>query len=788
MKKAIKKLELNLILQSVAEYASSFVAKNSIIGIQPNNNIDDVRQLLEKTAQANICISKLLIHPNFTFDCINGALEKARVFSTLLPADLLRIMRLLSVSRLVKSQLSQPVEENISLLSGIASTIFIDKNLEDEIDKCVENETMLSDKASSKLYSIRSAIRKANDDVKTKLQSFIKSAEYKQFLQDSFITVREGRYVIPVKNEYRANISGLIHDVSGSKSTVFIEPMPIVELNNKIKMLTIDETQEIERILIEFTKKIAGIAIELEINENAVTDLDIIFAKALYSIANKAEKPKVNAKGYVRLKKARHPLLNKTSVVPVSIEFGNKNNLLVITGPNTGGKTVSLKTVGLFTLMAWCGLFLPCEEGEISVYDGIFCDIGDEQSIEQNLSTFSGHITNIASILNEAGKNSLVLFDELGAGTEPNEGAALALSITEFLLNKKIKGVITTHYSELKEFALVNDGIENASMEFDLKTLMPTYKLIVGVPGSSNAIEIARRLGLPSEITSNAKLKLSDDKIEFENILKGAEQLRQKYENTGEEIETLKRDLEAQKSIALKQNELLSMERDDLLKNSKTAAKRIITDAELEASELIKELKGLIDRYNLSETELFEARSKLKKLKNKKFFVDEETEIEELRPVDIKTLKVSDEVYVKALNSKGIVISQINSKGEVEILVGKIKLFAAENDLAQSNIPIKKINKNTDTIKLNLSENTKQFFPELMLLGKTREEALNELEVFIDRAVVSGVGEVRIVHGMGTGTLKKAVHDFLRNSITVDEFRLGGQGEGGSGVTIAKFK
>ena len=676
MKKVYQKLQLDNILQQVAKHAISDVAKNKILTALPSNEIDVVRHLLSETAEACRNISVYNINPEFSFDSVKDIAYKAKILSTLSMSELLKVMRILRISRLVASALTSVNDEKITILPNMASGIFCDKKLEDDIDFAILNEDMMNDRASSHLYSLRQSIKKANEDVKTKLQNYIKSAQYQKYLQDTIITVRDDRYVIPVKQEYRGNINGLIHDVSSSGATVFIEPIEIVNLNNQIKILLKEEAIEIDRILREFTARVSEIYNQLIQNENIVSNLDVIYARAHYANEIKGTLPKVNTNGYINIKKGRHPLLDKNKVVPVSITLGKDFDVLVVTGPNTGGKTVSLKTVGLFVLMAGCGLFLPCEdESDISLFDEIFCDIGDEQSIEQSLSTFSGHMTNIADILTKITSKSLILFDELGAGTEPNEGAALALAITEYILTIKSKAIITTHYTQLKEFSLVTDRIENASMEFDLTTFAPTYKLVVGVPGSSNALQIAARLGLDKNIIENAKSKLSQEKVSFENVLQSAERLRQKYENTNEEIASIKQQLSKELDAVKNQNKILANEREQLLKNSKTEvtnasiasscdAKRIIQETTEESKQLLNELKSLINKYNADESILFELRSKIKTFNNKKYDTDDNKIVDFSKPLQFNAVNVGDSVFVKKLNAVGKVSAKNMQKKE----------------------------------------------------------------------------------------------------------------------------
>ena len=787
MKKVYKKLELDAILTSVAAHAVSDVAKRQIINTEPSNDIAAVRRLLEETSEACRNISVYNIIPEFSFDSVAVIADKAKILSTLSMAELLCVMRLLRVSRLVMSALTSVDDESITILPCMARGIFCDRKLEDDIDFAILSEDMMNDRASSHLYSIRQSIKRANEEVKNKLQQYIKSAQYQKYLQDAIITVREDRYVIPVKQEYRGYIKGLVHDVSGSGATLFVEPVEIVNLNNQIKILLKEEAAEIDRILREFTARVGEISGALVENEKIVASLDAIYARAHYADEIRGTVPKINARGYINIKKGRHPLIDKNKVVPVSISLGKTFDILVVTGPNTGGKTVSLKSVGLFVLMAGCGLFLPCEEeSDISLFDEIYCDIGDEQSIEQSLSTFSGHMTNIADILKNITPNSLILFDELGAGTEPNEGAALALAITEYILSVKAKAIITTHYTQLKEFSLVTDRVENASMEFDLTTFAPTYKLVVGVPGSSNAIQIAKRLGIGDDIIENAKSKLSAEKVSFENVLQRAEKLRQQYENTNEEIAEMKRSLTKELETAKNQNKILASEREQLLKNSKAEAKRIVQETTEESKRLLDELKKIIRRYNADESILFELRSKIKKFGDKKYENDENIP-NFSRPIEFDSIKVGDYVFVKKLNATGKVLSKNESKKKLEVAVGAMKISASANDLAEALKTAEDVGQ-TKTVSVKTNIAAKTLTNEINLIGQTVDEALVNLDAFIDSCLVASINEIRIIHGRGTGALMKGVQDHLKKHAHVAEFRLGAYGEGDRGVTIAKLK
>ena len=788
MKKAIKKLELETILNQAAFYAVSNVAKEEISLTNPSRNADEVKFLLSQTEEALRFLNVYNINPEFSFDSVKDIAAKAKILSTLSMAELLKVMRILKISRNVMSALTSVSDEKLSIIPQMATGIFTDRKLEDDIDFCILNEDMMNDRASQHLNTLRKSIKRANEEIKNKLQNYIKSAQYQKFLQDSIITVRDDRYVIPVKQEYRSNINGLIHDISSSGATVFIEPIEVVNLNNQIKLLLKEEAAEIDRILREFTARVGQISENIVENEKIVSAIDAIYAKAHYANANKATLPKINSHGYINIKKGRHPLIDKNKVVPVTISLGKDFDILVITGPNTGGKTVSLKTVGLFVLMAGCGLFLPCEEGsEVSVFDEIFCDIGDEQSIEQSLSTFSGHMTNISEILKEITPKSLILFDELGAGTEPNEGAALALAITEYILSIGSKCVMTTHYTQLKEFSLITPKIENASMEFDLATFAPTYKLVVGVPGSSNALLIAKRLGLDENIIKNAQSKLSDEKISFENVLQSAEKLRQKYESGNEELEKTQSQLSEELFKVQNQNKILADEREQLLKNSKNEAKRIIQEATDESKQLLDQLKKLIKQHNLDESILFEMRSKIKKLNDKKYFSDENSFVFD-KPIDFDSVKEGDKVFVKKLNSPGVVTAKTVLKKKIDVSVGNFKVSVSADELSQYYERQGDTPKPKKTVSIKTQLATRPLSNEINVIGQTVDEAVPNIDSFIDACLLASINEISIIHGRGTGALRKGIHDHLKKHKSVAEFRLGAYGEGDRGVTIVKLK
>jgi DNA mismatch repair protein MutS2 len=579
-------------------------------------------------------------------------------------------------------------------------------------------------------------------------------------------------------------VKGFVHDQSSSGSTVFIEPEQVIEYNNDLKTALIDEQNEIYRILQELTMQVASISSALRYNNEILVDIDTVYAKATYAFYTKSTYPKVNTSGIIDIKKGRHPLINPDFVIPVSVRLGKDYNFLLVTGPNTGGKTVTLKLTGLFTVMAMSGLYIPCEdESEVSIFSEIFCDIGDEQSIEQSLSTFSSHMVNIIDFCNNLQFKPLVLLDELGAGTDPEEGSALALAVIEELLSKGAFGIITTHYSKLKEFALSDNRIENASMDFDTKTLRPVYKLNIGIPGSSNAIEISKRLGLSDKIANRAIELLSDNKVSFEKILKKAEETRQEAEKLAEELSLIKAERLKELEEIKKERESVKTEKEKITLHAKQEVKRIVSERLVEAEAIIENLQNIYNVLELENGELIKARTLKNKLADSKY-LQEELPLTpyELKTVDINKLSIGDTVYVKSLNGEAV-INEINkNKNKVEVLFGSIKVFVKFDDIFNA----KKVKKEKPTVKRNVVRSMPKL--EINILGKTVLEGVDEVEKFIDQAVVNNIPEIRIIHGMGTGKLKKGIWDYLKTNKNVLEFRLGRYGEGESGVTIVTLK
>ena len=778
--RTLKALEFNKILDSVATYASSEPAREAVREIRPMRELSYVNELLQEVYEADKIAFEYATNLSFAFDNIDFVLEKASVMSVLTMGELLRVARMLRVARSVKSIIAKVPDDDLKLIKGIANSIYTDKSLEEDIDNAIISDTEMHDRASDELRSIRMRIKKTGEQIKSKLYSYLTSPTYSKYLQDNIVTVRGDRYVIPVRAECKSAIPGLIHDQSASGQTLYVEPMAVVELNNVLKTHILEEQAEIERILRRFTVRVSTSVDQIKESFDKIVRLDVIFAKAYYANATRSVRPTINEKGIVRIERGRHPLIDKDKVVPTDIRVGDDFDLLFITGPNTGGKTVSLKLTGLLSIMGASGLYVPARVADIALFDDIFCDIGDEQSIEQNLSTFSSHIANIVNIIDNLSENSLVLLDELGAGTDPTEGASLAMSIATYIKESKAKAVITTHYNELKEYAVVTERCENASMDFNPVTYSPTYKLIVGTPGASNALLIARKLGLKESIIERAQAGIQDGKLEFENVLQALEIARRNaLENEEKTAIALKEAQETQKSVERERDRLYA-QRERLNENVRKETKRLVEDAMEEANEIIKTLRDILDEP--TEQNLFKARKLRKSLE--KYIVLEDNEFEGFGEEDDSEIKIGDTVLVKSLKVEGEVVEI--TKNNVVVRLGKMnsnfKLDALQKLKSRKKETKKDIVPTTHTLR------NEAFSPELMLLGMRSDEALHALEAYIDKALLAGVNEVRIVHGYGTGKLREVVRNCLKKHSSIKEYRDGIYGEGERGVTIVKLK
>ncbi len=783
--KTLKEIEYDKIMCEVSRYAVLDFTKRALISCEPISDIKVAQNLLDKTTEAYKYLYTYSTGGIYYFSDVSEELRRADMGGTLFNIELLRIAANLKSARLIKTAVESVNDQELFLIKQITDRLFINPDFEKEISDKIISEDKISDNASPKLYSIRKSISNINAKIRNQLNSYIRGGLNK-YLQDNVVTIRQDRYVIPVKSEFRSMVKGFIHDQSSSGATVFIEPEQVMELNNDLKRAMFDEAEEIKRILAELSSKVTFMSDAIRYNAENLYDLDSYFARAEYSFKNKCSRPKLNDYGYVNVLRGRHPLIDKEKVVPVSLKLGKEYNFLLITGPNTGGKTVTLKLTGLLSAMAMSGLYVPCDdETELSVFDNIFCDIGDEQSIEQSLSTFSSHIKNIINIISGANGKSLVLLDEIGAGTDPDEGSALALAIIKELLSKNCFGIITTHYSRLKEFAFSNDKIENASMEFDVKTLKPVYKLNIGIPGSSNAIDIAKTLGLGENVVANATSYLSEDKISFENVLKKAEESRREANLLALELDQIKAQRENELNEITKEKEKIVKEREKIYLNAKQETKRIVADKLAEAEEIIAELKDILKRANLESNEVFRASELKNRLKNSRYLAADDTLMpyELIKPTKDQ-IKVGNKVYVKSLGAYAKIVGVKNGKNEAEVLLGGIKVVVKQDDLFNSEKEVQEIKK-INLSKGGYSSNVKA---EINVIGKTSLEAVEEVRNFLDQAVVNNLSEIKIIHGVGEGILLKEIRSFLKTERSVAEFRRGKYGEGENGVTIVTLK
>lgn len=673
--KSLNTLEYPKILDKLASFAQSQGGKDKARLLVPFEKIADANNALDETAEADRVLFEYSLSPNFAVDDISEILVKAKKGATLAIPDIMKVGRSLRVSRRLKYSIDKV--KDCPILADMAMGLFENETLEKKIFDAFLSETEVADNASNELRAIRIRIRKLNDNVRSKLQLFITSPQYSKYLQDNIITVRGDRYVIPVKSDCKGTIPGLVHDQSASGSTLFVEPMQIVELNNELKVELVNEQLEIERILRNFSNQIESCADGITYSYNTIVDMDMVFAKAQLAREYKAVKPELNETGIIDVHAGRHPLIDGKKVVPVSLALQKDEKMLLITGPNTGGKTVTLKLVGLFTIMAMSGLFIPAKSANLSVFDGVYSDIGDEQSIEQSLSTFSSHIKNTIGILDVITSKSLVLFDELGAGTDPGEGAALAVSIAEYLLKVGAKAFITSHFNDLKEFSLVTKGVVAASMEFDSNTFCPTFKLVMGAIGSSNALAIAKKLGLSNEIIESAKSKISVEKRQFDNVLTAAEQTRMKAAELVSEA-SIDRENAAK---ALKDAEIekkrIEEKREKLDESIRKETKRLIENSVEEANDILAQIKDILNKPEVEDKDLFEARKLKKQLENMSADYEKEAAVEDVP--DDSPLKIGDNVFVKSLQKKGRLTS-VNQRGEAVVSFGKLTTKVKKDD------------------------------------------------------------------------------------------------------------
>lgn len=782
-KRVLKTLEYDKILAMLKERASCCISRELVDTMEPSGDFDTVERELKLTAEAETLFYKTGRSPVDDFPDMRHCLERMHAALFLSTGELLGIASCLKAARIAKDILANEVGEE-SYLYNLAGLLITHRSAEEEINRCIINEDEIFDGASPALARIRRAMRLANEKVREKLNSMIRSTAYQKYLQEPIITIRNGRFVIPVKQEYRQQVPGLIHDQSSSGATLFIEPSAVVELGNEYKKLLAEEANEIERILTELTAMLAPYADEIREDLNIMGQIDLVFAKAKLSRELNAVMPRLNRNNYVRIVRGRHPLIPADRVVPIDIWIGKDYRSLIITGPNTGGKTVTLKIVGLFALMVQSGIFVPANEGsEFPVFEHIYADIGDEQSIEQSLSTFSSHMKNIVGILDKADENSLVLLDELGAGTDPIEGAALAMSILEELNDRRCTCVSTTHYSEIKAFAMTHEGMENASMEFDIDRLCPTYRLYIGIPGKSNAFEISSRLGLPNSIIDKAKGFLKGEDVRFEDIISSAQSQHRIAEEERKMAEEARAELEKLRADAERERRKLDEDRNRLQAKAKEDAKRIVADTKREMEKLIVEIRSIkdIDR-SAADRAIQSARDTLRATETA--VNEKETIKKEDNTKPPKTVRAGDTVNIVTLDQKATVLSAPDSKGEVMVQAGVMKLNVKLKDIRL--IEEKKAAAPTSG-KVGLGAG-KQVGLELDVRGMLVDEANIIVDRYLDDAYNAGLSEVNIIHGKGTGALRAGVQAFLKRHPLVKGYRMGSYGEGDAGVTVVTLK
>ena len=787
--KSLKVLEFYKIRDMLVERAASSLGKARCAALVPVSDIREIERMQAETEEASTLVARTGVQPISAFDDVQAQVARAKVGGILSPKDLLLCARLMQTARSVRRTLvgekDEAEETETPHLVGLARALYPMRRLEEEIFAAILSEEEIADSASPGLASVRRKIRSANERIRDKLNGYLHSSSMARYLQDAIITMRQGRYVLPVRAEYRSQVPGIVHDQSSSGATLFIEPMAIVEINNDLRGLMGEERAEIEKILQRFSEEISQEAGALLENQRILAELDFIFAKGALARQMRAVQPKINEAGYIDIKRGRHPLIDPEAVVPSDLWIGKDFTTLVVTGPNTGGKTVTLKTVGLFTLMMQAGLQVPAMLGtELAVFDDVFADIGDEQSIEQSLSTFSSHMVNIVRILQNVTPRSLALFDELGAGTDPTEGAALAMSILDKLLSYKTRTLATTHYSELKAYALTHPGVENASVEFNVETLRPTYRLSIGIPGKSNAFEISRKLGLSEEIIGAAKEWLSGEQIRFEDVITTAEMHRQTAERERELAEEAHNETVRLRDQAEQERKKLEEQREKLLRKAREDARRILHSAQAEAEGIIRDLKKAAQEQNAKDREILEARRKLQgDLDKLAEPMAKESAVSEGAP--LKSVTLGQTVRIPSLGCTGSVLTLPDKNGEVQLQVGLMKMkqpLSALRTAAQSDAPKKE--KGRRAIKVAAP----QVSLELDVRGQLPEEALDNVDKYLDDCMMAGVSEVSIVHGKGTGVLRSEISQHLRHHPHVAEFRLGRYGEGETGVTIVTLK
>lgn len=790
-KKVLQKLEYNKIIDMLVGVAVSPMAKEICEKFQPSTDIREIKLWQDETEEAVAMLLKRGTIPLGGIKDIRGAVGRIRLGANLSAYELLCVGEVLRVCKKVKNYARDERDTNTyPLLDVIFEEVAPLTPVYTEIDRCIISKDEIADQASTTLKNIRREINLTHERVKQQLNKIIQSSSSKTMLQDAVITMRGDRYCVPVKSEYRSQFKGLIHDQSSTGSTLFIEPMAVVQLNNALRELYLKEKEEIERILEQLSEMVQGYYEEIKLDLSALTRLDVIFAKGQLALKLNATKPIFNDRGYVNIKKGRHPLLDKKTVVPIDVYLGKDFTTLMITGPNTGGKTVTLKTIGLFTLMGQSGLHIPAlDQSELSVFKKVFADIGDEQSIEQSLSTFSSHMVNIVDILKDVDEESLVLFDELGAGTDPTEGAALAMAILQTLHARQIRTVATTHYSELKVYALSTDGVENACCEFDIKTLQPTYKLLIGIPGKSNAFAISKRLGLMDDIIELAKEQIEQNDVRFEDLISDLEMNKKKAEYEKQRATRYRQEAENLRKETENYKEKVTSQKERILNEAREEARKMVQDAKDEADEILKQLNKAARESGkaINFSELEGQRSKLReKLSDVEKDMNKSTKKKPTKAADVKK---GDRVFVATFNQEAVALTDPDSKGDVMVQAGimKLKVNAINLEVLPEKQEHKVSKKKPTAARKRGGGKTMHISPEIDVRGCTVDEAVSEIDKYVDDAFLSNLPQITIIHGKGTGALRAGIHKYLKRNKHVKTYRLGAYGEGEAGVTIVEL-
>ncbi|HVI42175.1 MAG TPA: endonuclease MutS2 [Anaerovoracaceae bacterium] len=786
--KAYRVLEYNKILDLLGAEAASSITKKMIGELKPALDVFLIKDMLAETTEAVSVIMRKGALPLGSFYNIKDSIRLADKGSTLSMKQLLEILYNLQVTRNAATFLKSDLPE-LPIIKGLAEVLSIQKRLEENIDRCIISEDEMADAASAELKSVRRNILRQNEAIRAKMNQTLNSSDNRTILQDAIVTMRQGRYVVPVKQEHKAKFAGIVHDQSSTGATLFIEPQAIVNLNNELREMELAEKIEIERILAELSAAVAEVRDELLNNQDILLKLDFIFAKGKFSAKLKSTEPEINTQGILRIKDGRHPLIAKDKVVPISIAIGKGYNTLVITGPNTGGKTVTLKTVGLFVLMTQSGLHIPAGSGtEMPILQKVFADIGDEQSIEQSLSTFSSHMNNIVNIVENSGKDTLVLLDELGAGTDPTEGAALGISILEHLYDKGVKTIATTHYTELKKYAIATKGVENASMEFDVETLSPTYRLSIGIPGRSNAFEISQKLGLKPIIIKHAKGMLEKGDIEFEDVITTIEKDRKTAEEERDEAILLNLEMKKQKEQFDKERVKLEEQKEKIISKAKEEARNMIKEAKEFADQVQKELRELENYQNSGDRnrKFEEVRKKIRSTSDQ--YREKIITAENPNPVSADELKIGDRVKVISLDQKGNVLTLPDDRNELMIQVGLMKISVSLDNISKIQDGNGKKESKTSRYGSLYRSKLQNITTSINVRGSLLDDALMDVDKYLDDAYIAGLKEITIIHGRGEGVLREGLQQMLKSHKHVSKFRKGAYNEGGDGVTVVELK